>query len=260
MLKPIKRVTQSEKDCQNLDVINKAGKPVTRLDQPADYRNKVVLKPWGYEFLVYHNDFVAIWFLRINKDHATSMHCHSLKKTSLSLLSGKALCNTFKNRNFMFSGDSLILSPGVFHSTKAMSLDGISVIEMETPPDKLDLTRLQDGYGRENMSYEGTSQMVEEKLDTYGYFHFTDMDPSGRKIMVNDHCFASLERYSSQDEFLRSFVVDAAAIYYVCQGALFTCDGIKFVDVGETERGTYLNQVGGIVINGETILMKTTVF
>ena len=30
-----------------------------------DYRNVVVNKPWGYEYLWYQNETVAIWFLFI---------------------------------------------------------------------------------------------------------------------------------------------------------------------------------------------------
>jgi len=40
------------------------------------YESTVVKKPWGYEYLVYQNDKAALWFLHINKDQQTSMHCH----------------------------------------------------------------------------------------------------------------------------------------------------------------------------------------
>ena len=100
--------------------------------QPPDYRGKVVVKPWGYEFLMFENEYVAIWFLVIRKDHATSMHCHPLKKTSLTLLTGKALCNTFRHWNFLSTADSLTIEAGVFHSTKAISPGGIALMELET--------------------------------------------------------------------------------------------------------------------------------
>ena len=68
--------------------------------QPQSYKNKVVLKPRGYEFLIFENECVAIWHLHIKNQHSTSMHCHPKKKTSLTVLKGKALSNTFQHRNY----------------------------------------------------------------------------------------------------------------------------------------------------------------
>ena len=50
------------------------------------YDNTIVKKPWGYEYLVYENDEVGLWFLYIAKDQQTSMHCHPNKTTGLILL------------------------------------------------------------------------------------------------------------------------------------------------------------------------------
>ena len=40
------------------------------------YRDKVVKKPWGHEYLIYENDDLGIWFLHIEKGQQTSTHCH----------------------------------------------------------------------------------------------------------------------------------------------------------------------------------------
>ena len=56
-----------------------------------DYSKVVVKKPWGYEYLIYQNDSVAVWVLFISKGYQTSMHCHPKKKTTLIVLSGKAV-------------------------------------------------------------------------------------------------------------------------------------------------------------------------
>ena len=37
----------------------------------------IVKKPWGYEYLCYENEDVAVWFLHIEYNQKTSMHCHS---------------------------------------------------------------------------------------------------------------------------------------------------------------------------------------
>ena len=56
------------------------------------YRDKVVYKPWGYEYVVYSSsNRLAITFLKINYGHKTSLHCHPKKKTGFIILSGKAL-------------------------------------------------------------------------------------------------------------------------------------------------------------------------
>lgn len=44
------------------------------------YHNAIVKKPWGYEYLAFENEFVAIWILHIVPKRKTSMHCHPRKK------------------------------------------------------------------------------------------------------------------------------------------------------------------------------------
>jgi len=233
---------------------------VKQQNQPEHYKEKVVVKPWGYEFLIFENEYVAVWFLFIKKDHSTSMHCHPSKKTSLTLLSGKALCNTFRHRNFLSAGDSLIIDAAVFHSTKALALNGISLIEAETPPDKLDLIRLEDAYGRENYGYEAYSEMVMEKLDDFNYFKFENKDYRGRRFTFNNRFSILIESYSSNEAFQSSFSLDPGSTYCVCEGALLGLDKSILVNIGETERGAYLHKLGRIFIDRETVLMKFSVF
>ena len=33
-----------------------------------DYKNKVCVKPWGHEFLIFQNESIGIWFLRITRE------------------------------------------------------------------------------------------------------------------------------------------------------------------------------------------------
>jgi len=259
MIRPCKRVTLSDKDRQHLNNAQKRDE-VSQNNQPNDYKDKVVIKPWGYEFLMFENNSVAIWFLHIKKDHSTSMHCHPLKKTALTLLSGKAFCNTFRHRNFLFTGDSLIIDAGVFHSTRPLSLDGISLIEVETPPAKLDLCRLEDNYGRENCGYEGQSQMAMGNLDSFNYIYFKTNDCHGKKFTVEGKYSISMEAYPSNEEFQRFFCLDPGALYCVCEGMLFGIDESKEVRVCETERGSYLQQLGSLSIDKKIVLMKFIVF
>ena len=53
-----------------------------------------------------------------------------------------------------------MIREGLFHSTAAISSEGISVIEIETPCDKSNLVRLDDEYGRKESPYEGSDAIV----------------------------------------------------------------------------------------------------
>lgn len=123
-----------------------------------DYKNVVVNKPWGYEYLWFQNESVAIWFLYIKKDNETSLHCHARKRTSLIVLDGKVQCTTLDDRYTMQTLESVVLEPCVFHSSKALSEEGAFIMEIETPPMKGDLVRMNDTYGRQNTGYENTTE------------------------------------------------------------------------------------------------------
>ena len=118
------------------------------------YEKTVVKKPWGYEYLVYQNDRVALWFLYIGHNQQTSMHCHPNKTTGLILLDGGAELSFLGNTNQLKPISKTMIRRGLFHSTKATSENGAYVFEIETPVDKHDLVRLEDKYGREGSPYE----------------------------------------------------------------------------------------------------------
>ena len=135
-----------------------------------NYSDVIVKKPWGYEYLIFENDFVAIWMLQIIRKRKTSMHCHPNKKTGLVLLSGTATTSTLEGGLELNPLDVVVIDSGVFHTTEASSSlpmiphseNGIWVIEIESPPMKADLLRLKDEYGRAGASYEGAGNMVFE--------------------------------------------------------------------------------------------------
>ena len=123
------------------------------------YSNRVVYKPWGYEYVVYSSsNRLAITFLKINYGHKTSLHCHPKKKTGFIILSGKALVQIglYKENNKCYRPLSrLVFRPGLFHSIKAVSKQGVCALEFETPFKKNDLVRFKDNYGRQAKLYEG---------------------------------------------------------------------------------------------------------
>ena len=123
------------------------------------YDNKVVIKPWGYEYTIYRNlNKLSVTFLKINKNHRTSLHCHPKKKTGFIVLEGKAKIQLglWEDTAEYFSAPSkLMIRTGLFHSIKGMSKNGVSALEFETPMDKHDLVRFKDDYGRRSKPYEG---------------------------------------------------------------------------------------------------------
>ncbi len=138
-----------------------------------DYKDVIVKKPWGYEYLVFENEHVAIWMLQIVRKRKTSMHCHPRKKTGLILLSGEARFHHLEGTIPLGRMGAVNIDSNTFHSTEAASLlpinpvseNGIWVMEIETPPLKEDLCRMSDAYGRAGATYEGTGQMVFEPKD-----------------------------------------------------------------------------------------------
>ena len=118
------------------------------------FKDCVVHKPWGYEYLAYQNKNLAVWVLHINHNQSTSLHCHTKKLTGLICLEGEVQVNFIKNSQNIKPMNKVMIRPTLFHSSKSLSQKGSIIIEIETPVDKDDLVRLKDFYGRENKSYE----------------------------------------------------------------------------------------------------------
>jgi len=126
------------------------------------YKDVIVKKPWGMEYLCYRNSDVAIWLLHIEKDKETSMHCHPNKNTGFVLLKGKTELSFLRNIIKLKALDKIHIFRSRFHSTKAVSKNGAFILEIETPEDKNDLVRLEDKYGRSGRKYEGAKHHLEK--------------------------------------------------------------------------------------------------
>ena len=149
----LKRLAQSERDKKELAFLDHD--PVAQQDDFFDYKNVIIKKPWGHEYLIYQNKDVAIWMLHMKKGFRTSTHCHPNKKTSLTVLGGEVMTRTLDAEFNIYAGQGLIIEKGVFHSTEALNPDWSVVMEVETPTNKQDLVRLHDAYGRRGKRYEG---------------------------------------------------------------------------------------------------------
>lgn len=116
-------------------------------DDGTDYLGKRIEKPWGYEIERYKDSNCSVWWLHLDPGKETSMHCHPNKSTLLIVRGGEATLTTLHGKHELSPGSIVIIEKGAFHRTS--SNEGPVVIyEVELPPNKRDLARLEDAYGR----------------------------------------------------------------------------------------------------------------
>ena len=163
-----------------------------------DYKEKIIKKPWGYEYLVFENEKVALWFLHIAFNENTSMHCHPNKTTGLILLDGTAEVSFLSNSLIIESLDKVMIRKGLFHSTKAISKDGVNIFEIETPVDKHDLVRLEDNYGREAKPYEGKSAEIRKGSDALSF----DQNSNENKSYIFSKCIIQIKHINDTKIFM----------------------------------------------------------
>lgn len=129
------------------------------------YKDVIVKKPWGYEYLCYQNEELAIWILQIDQYEKTSFHCHPNKNTGFIVLKGEVELSFMRHSLRLSTLDKIHIFRARFHSTQALSKDGAIVLEIETPEDKTDLVRLHDEYGREGQEYESRNYEIPKHAD-----------------------------------------------------------------------------------------------
>lgn len=144
-----------------------------------DYKSKICLKPWGYEFLAYQSQKIGIWILNINKNNGTSIHTHFKKDTILVVLNGKIKLETVDKIDFIGQNKFCFIPKQKFHGLFAIE-DNTFVMEIEiynpdiTYTDKNDLLRLIDKYKRSQSGYETSVSIISSDLDKYNYFYITN--------------------------------------------------------------------------------------
>ncbi|MBM4339186.1 MAG: hypothetical protein FJ110_06560 [Deltaproteobacteria bacterium] len=202
-----------------------------------DYQKIIVNKPWGYEYLMYQNDMVGIWYLHINHRAKTSLHCHPRKKTGLILLSGEATLSFLNDSVNLKSPSKLMIREGLFHSTEAVSPEGVAVIEVETPREKDNLVRLEDAYGRKEKPYEGAEAIVPLKEDCI------QLSPpkKGEKRHYSLHKWTLSVEQIEEVSYLRNR--DPAEIIVVLEGGLVSRTGEPIVAPGDVVSMSTLNRL-----------------
>lgn len=130
----------------------RAGGPALQVAQADDYLGKVVKKPWGSEVEIHRGEGVSVTLLNIDAGGETSLHCHTTKFATITVSEGVCELETLRGRFPLKAGQLVRVEPGAFHRLR--SEGGAVVVEMETPPNKTDLVRLEDRYGRQGKGYE----------------------------------------------------------------------------------------------------------
>lgn len=204
----IQRVKKTESDHAELIKRERQNKDAYIYNE---LEKSVVPKPWGHEYLMYRNPGVEVWHLYLKKGEATSLHCHPNKKTALILLSGTAQLTDLKGERTLSALGGVIIDAGAFHKTRALSAEGIHVIEVETPPDKNDLIRLKDEYGRVGKGYE-----KERKTDISDgicfRFHNSDVMSEEGAILDTNVCIHNIQGVFLETHRMKVQAYDLVAI------------------------------------------------
>lgn len=185
-----------------------------------ELRGVVVNKPWGKEWLLYSNGQVSCWILNIRKGESTSLHAHPRKLTGVILLDGVVQLSFLNSGHMMQALDKTVLHPHVFHKHKAMS--DCTLLEVETPPDKLDLVRLGDQYGREGEPYEGP-----EHWHAASNLELDDLDakPFGESLVM-------LRRVARESFFDWVQMLPSKAAMVILSGTIATAKAVPVIVPG----------------------------
>jgi acetolactate synthase I/II/III large subunit len=227
----IKKVSQTERDRvvgENLRV-----NPQDIQDDHYDYSKVVVKKPWGYEYLIFENESVAVWVLYLKNGALTSMHCHPGKKTSLIVLQGKVVCSSLTNNFERCVGEGLLIDKGAFHQTRSVSESGAFIMEIESPVNKRDLVRLKDEYGREGKGYE-KSDKHSVNLQNYNYLslHTPEIHYNLKKQF--GQCSLTFKKISHSQGIEDLFTLNNKDVISVLCGQILNKNGQTEVGIGDT--------------------------
>ena len=195
------------------------------------YDNKVVFKPWGYEYVVYRNaNNLSVTLLNINHNKSTSLHCHPQKKSGFILLGGKALFQLGlrkKNTELHTSPSKRMMARGLFHSIKSVSKNGLLALEFETPVNKNDLVRFKDSYGREKKSYEGKKFTKSLESD---FIKFKTPKISKKQVYKIGKASVSLEVHKNFDKLLKN---KNSTIFAILDGSISDSKGRNVLSYGD---------------------------
>tara|TARA_R110000824_G_scaffold5670_3_gene26052 strand:+ start:14688 stop:15359 length:672 start_codon:yes stop_codon:yes gene_type:complete len=215
------------------------------------HENNIVKKPWGYEYLMYENEKVALWFLYIKKGEQTSTHCHPNKTTGLALLDGIVNVSFLSDVKRLKPFSKIMIRKGLFHSTQALSDTGACVLEIETPVNKHDLVRFKDSYGREGKPYEDTTFEYPKEEDCV----WLEDPPSGQSRSYKTGNVTLEVTSILSSDFFHTLADDQNVMFL--RGGLITEYGINVAGHGDIVAASILKQLTAVFqnIKKNTVLM-----
>lgn len=219
--------------------------PECSTDSLDSFHDVVVTKPWGKEYLMFENTDVAIWILKIEAGQKTSMHCHPGKNTSLIVLGGRARCRTLEKEHEFLTEQGIYIGKGVFHQSINPGSKPLFMMEIESPVDKFDLVRLEDGYGRVDCGYE-SAQACDKKENLTIDNSLSGKAPIKTRIGDIELSIGFLKTLDELDTLLNPVT---HAILSILDRHVWTSDGEKFYEVGEAFRFNRPLSKAGLNIN-----------
>ena len=207
-------------------------KPLCSTDNLDSFHDVLVQKPWGSEYLLFENSDVAVWILTIEPGQQTSMHCHPKKNTSLIVLGGQAACKTIEREISLKAGQGIYLGKQVFHQSANQTGSQLLMMEIESPVDKFDLVRLEDGYGRIDCGYEG-AESCQQKAGLTLANDLSSRPSITCRLGEAEVTIGYAERLSELETLLRD--VEHATLT-ILDRHVWTSEGEKFYEVGQAFR------------------------
>ena len=248
----IRKITLTKRDREEFE--NLKVDPRDIQDDHYDYSKVVVKKPWGYEYLIFSNEAIAVWILYLKSGAQTSMHCHPGKKTSLVVLEGKVNCSTITESLERSAGEGLLIDKGVFHQTASVSEGGAFVMEIETPVNKRDLARLKDKYGREGKGYETEDQ---HSFNTQNYNYISFQSPGIQHNLKKRFGQCSMTFKKLTDEKTLDEILDLNPEDVICvlRGQLLNPSNQSAIEVGDTMTFEALRRFARSSVNQNTEIL-----
>ena len=231
-------------------------KPKFKKDQ-TDYSQVVVRKPWGYEYLIFENQHVAVWILHINAKHKTSMHCHPQKKTSLIVLNGSVASKNLDSEHNRKIAQAAQIDKKVFHSTENKTLKNAIIMEIESPNNKHDLLRLKDSYGRVSKGYENKSSFS-VNTNNYNYIRLNEQYTYHNSIKKFGNSSINLIEVSKLSDFnnLIKLNNNSQSLLSILSGNLYV-DNNKYAPADTIQINYIYNNLHTVKFNKKIVILIT---
>lgn len=178
-----------------------------------DYKHKVCLKPWGYEFLCLESDKIGMWFLNIKYNNGTSFHCHLEKDTFIIVIEGIIEIELIDKKIILQEFETIFIEKRKFHAIKSL-FDNSKLLEIEIYTnntkfsDKNDLIRFKDELKRYDNIYINSIKFADNNED-YDYFLLNEIN----KKNINKNIIFEIIKPVD-------IVIDIESLYILLEGTM----------------------------------------